>query len=44
MQVGETTVQALARDADHILSAPRLQAPLKRPKRYVISATELAAA
>lgn len=29
---------ALARDADDILSAPRLAAPPKRPKRYVISA------
>jgi DNA-binding transcriptional regulator YiaG len=36
--------QALARDADQILGAPRLQAPLKRPRRYVISAGELAAA
>ena len=36
--------KALARETDHILSAPRLLAPLKRPKRYVISAAKLAAA
>jgi len=30
--------RALVQDADGILSAPRLQAPLKRPKRYVIAA------
>ena len=36
--------QALARDADHILSAPRLLAPPKKSKRYVISAVGLAAA
>lgn len=30
--------EALAQDADHILSAPRRLAPLKRPKRYIISA------
>lgn len=36
--------QALARDADQILSAPRLQAPFKRPKPYLISAAALAAA
>jgi DNA-binding transcriptional regulator YiaG len=36
--------RALARDADDILSAPRRLAPLKRPKRYVVSAGEPAAA
>jgi DNA-binding transcriptional regulator YiaG len=36
--------RALARDAGEILSAPRLSAPPKRPKRYVIQAAALAAA
>jgi DNA-binding transcriptional regulator YiaG len=36
--------QALAKEADQIHSAPRLQAKLKRAKRYLISAGGLAAA
>jgi DNA-binding transcriptional regulator YiaG len=37
-------VEILSQAMATILAAPRLLAPLKRPKRYVISAAELAAA
>jgi hypothetical protein len=34
--------ELLGRAAEQILSAPRLQAPFKRPRRYAVSVKELA--